>query len=73
VIDRARLLAQGALLLTKRGDGFAVTPARGGGTDRPWWPAPSETAEFDPTLSPRAPAARIHDATPPDAEQGAED
>ncbi|MGJ5139550.1 ComEC/Rec2 family competence protein [Bradyrhizobium oligotrophicum] len=73
VIDRERLRQQGALLLVQQGKGFAVTPARAGGTDRPWWPAPAEAGEFDTTLTPRAPAARLQDATPPETEQGEQD
>ncbi|WP_316170130.1 MULTISPECIES: ComEC/Rec2 family competence protein [unclassified Bradyrhizobium] len=73
VIDRERLRQQGALMLVRQGRSFAVTPARAGGTDRPWWPAPAEAGEFDTTLTPRAPAVRPQDATPPETEQGEED
>ncbi|WP_257165040.1 ComEC/Rec2 family competence protein [Bradyrhizobium sp. SRS-191] len=73
VIDRRRLQQQGALMLTRHGDGFAVSPVRAAGSDRPWAPAPPEAIEFDPTLVPRAPAPRVQDATPPEAEQGVDD
>lgn len=72
VIDRHRLRQQGALMLVRRGTRFDVTPARAYGTDRPWWPAPAEASDFDPTLTPRAPP-RSQDATPPETEQGVED
>lgn len=73
VVDRQRLQQQGTLMLTRHGNDFVVTPARAVGTDRPWWPAPSEAVEFEPTLAPRAPSARVQDATPPELEQGVED
>ncbi|MFN5687965.1 MAG: ComEC/Rec2 family competence protein, partial [Bradyrhizobium sp.] len=63
---------QGALMLATQGAGFAVTPARAVGTSRPWWPA-AETGEFEPVLTPRASMPRVQDATPPEAEQGADD
>ncbi|NPU64506.1 ComEC family competence protein [Bradyrhizobium sp. 83012] len=73
VVDRPRLQQQGALMLVQRDAGFAVTPVRAGGTDRPWWPASADTGEFDMTLTPRPPASRAQDATPPEAEQVIED
>ncbi|GLH75923.1 competence protein ComEC [Bradyrhizobium sp. SSBR45G] len=73
VVDRARLQHQGALILLRRGKGFAVTPVRADGTDRPWWPAPADAGEYEATLTPRAPASRAQDATPPETEQGGED
>ncbi|MGY3452286.1 ComEC/Rec2 family competence protein [Bradyrhizobium sp. USDA 4353] len=73
VIDRQRLQQQGALMLTRQGRGFAVTPVRAAGSDRPWAPAPPDATEFEPTLAPRAPTPRIQDATPPETEQGADD
>ena len=71
-IDRQRLQQQGALMLATQGVGFAVKPARAVGTSRPWWPA-AETGEFEPVLTPRASMPRVQDATPPEAEQGADD
>ena len=39
VVDRPRLAAQGALALTRRGDGFSIQAVKARGTDRPWSPA----------------------------------
>ncbi|CCD93732.1 putative ComEC/Rec2 family protein [Bradyrhizobium sp. ORS 375] len=73
VVDRPRLQQQGALMLVQRDKGFAVTPVRADGTNRPWWPAPADAGEFDATLTPRAPTPRAQDATPPETEQTGED
>ncbi|BAM89500.1 ComEC/Rec2 family protein [Bradyrhizobium oligotrophicum S58] len=73
VVDRQRVQRQGALMLVQQGKGFAVTPVRTSATDRPWWPAPAEAGDFETTLTPRPPASRVQDATPPETEQGAED
>lgn len=73
VVDRDRLAHQGALALTRRGDGFAVDAVRPNGTQRPWWPGRVDGAEFETSLTPRPPAARSQDATPPENEQDGAD
>ncbi|WP_035980937.1 ComEC/Rec2 family competence protein [Bradyrhizobium sp. STM 3843] len=73
VVDRDRLQHQGALALTRRGQGFAVEAVRPQGTQRPWWPAAADATDFETTLTPRSPASRSQDATPPETEQQQED
>jgi competence protein ComEC len=73
VIDRNRLQQQGALMLQRNGNGFSVQATRPNGSNRPWAPAAADAAGFESTLVPRAPAARPQDATPPEADQQAED
>ncbi len=72
VVDRQRLAAQGALALTRRGDGFAVQAVKARGTDRPWSPASAGEADFGTSLAPQAPP-RNRDATPSEADLQAED
>jgi competence protein ComEC len=73
VVDRPRLAAQGALALTRRGDGFAVQAVKARGTDRPWSPATAGEADFGASLAPPAAASRNRDATPSEADLQAED
>ena len=73
VVDRQRLAAQGALALTRRGDGFAVQAVKARGTDRPWSPAVNGEADFGVSLAPQAAASRNRDATPSEADLQAED
>jgi competence protein ComEC len=73
VVDRERLARQGALALTRRGDGFAVQAVRVRSTDRPWSPATAGEGEFDGGLAPRTTAPRKQDATPSEADLQAED
>jgi len=73
VVDRQRLSAQGALALTRRGDGFAVQAVKARGTDRPWSPATAGEGDFGASLAPQAPAPRTRDATPSEADMQAED
>jgi competence protein ComEC len=73
VVDRQRLSAQGALALTRRGDGFAVQAVKARGTDRPWSPATAGEGDFGASLAPQAPAPRNRDATPSEADMQAED
>ncbi|MBR0839631.1 ComEC family competence protein [Bradyrhizobium liaoningense] len=73
VVDRQRLTRQGALALTRNGDGFAVQPVRARGADRPWSPAAAGEGDFSGNLAPRAAAPRNRDATPSEADLQAED
>jgi competence protein ComEC len=73
VVDRPRLVSQGALALTRRGDGFAVQAVRARGADRPWSPATAGAGDFDGSLAPKTAASRSKDATPSEADQQAED
>ncbi|TPQ33620.1 competence protein [Bradyrhizobium guangdongense] len=72
-IDRTRLQSQGALALSRNGDGFAVRAVRPRGANRPWSPAIAGDAEFETTLAPRPAASRKQDATPSEADLQAED
>ena len=73
VVDRHRLVRQGALALTQRGDGFSVQAVRARGTNRPWSPAAAGEGDFEGALMPRAAAPRSKDATPAEADLQAED
>ena len=73
VVDRPRLVSQGALALTRRGDGFAVQAVRARGADRPWSPATAGAGDFDGSLAPKTAVPRSKDATPSEADQQAED
>lgn len=73
VVDRQRLAAQGALALTRRGDGFAIQAVKARGADRPWSPATAGEADFGVTLAPQAASARSRDATPSESDLQAED
>jgi competence protein ComEC len=73
VIGRDRLQHQGALMLQRQATGFSIVPTRPRGTNRPWWPAAPDANDFEMTLAPRAPASRLQDATPPEADQQGED
>ncbi len=73
VVDRPRLVSQGALALTRRGDGFAVQAVRARGADRPWSPAAAGEGDFDGSLAPKTAAPRSRDATPSEADLQAED
>ncbi|MBR0775785.1 ComEC family competence protein [Bradyrhizobium diazoefficiens] len=73
VVDRERLARQGALALTRRGDGFAVQAVKARVTDRPWSPATVGEGDLDASLAPRTTAPRKPDATPSEADLQAED
>jgi len=73
VVDRPRLVTQGALALTRRGDGFAIASVRARGANRPWSPAAAGDGDFEGTLMPRSAAPRAKDATPSEADLQAED
>ena len=73
VVDRQRLVRQGALALTQRGDGFSVQAVRARGTNRPWSPAAAGDGDIEGALMPRAAAPRSKDATPAEADLQAED
>ncbi|MES1148990.1 MAG: competence protein ComEC, partial [Bradyrhizobium guangdongense] len=72
-IDRTRLQSQGALALSRNGDGFAVRAVRPRGANRPWAPAIASEGDFETTLAPRPTAPRKQDATPSEADLQAED
>jgi len=72
-IDRARLQSQGALALSRNGDGFAVRAVRPRGANRPWLPATAGDGDFETNLAPRPAAPRARDATPSEADLQAED
>ncbi|HJZ20669.1 MAG TPA: competence protein ComEC, partial [Bradyrhizobium sp.] len=73
VIDQERLRRQGALVLRRISDGFAVEAIRPKGVDRPWSPAVAGDAETDTGLIPRAAPRSGVDATPAEADQREED
>jgi competence protein ComEC len=73
VIDRARLQKQGALALWRAKDGFTFQAAKGRGTNRPWSPAIAGDGDAEGSLAPRPAVPRNKDATPPEADQQAED
>jgi competence protein ComEC len=73
VVDRPRLTSQGALALTRQGDGFAVQAVKARGANRPWSPAAAGDGDFELTLAPRSAAQRSKDATPAEADLQAED
>ncbi|WP_407189639.1 ComEC/Rec2 family competence protein [Bradyrhizobium centrosematis] len=72
VVDRQRLVRQGALALTQRGDGFSVQAVRARGSNRPWLPAGAGEGDFDGSLAPKA-APRNRDATPSETDLQADD
>ena len=72
VIDRERLRRQGAVMLRRSRDGFAVDAVRSKGVDRPWSPAFPGDAEAETYLA-RPAASQAPDATPAEADQQAED
>jgi competence protein ComEC len=61
VSDRQSRQRTGALSLRRAGDGFAITPTRPPGYDRPWARAVSPVAEAESAPGARPPA---RDATP---------
>lgn len=72
VVDRQRLVRQGALALTQHGDGFSVQAVRGRGSNRPWLPAGAGEGDFDGSLAPKT-APRNRDATPSETDLQADD
>jgi competence protein ComEC len=72
VIDRDRLRRQGAMVLRRSRDGFAVDAIRPKGIDRPWSPAATGDNEADTVLV-RPAAPRAVDATPSEADLQAEE
>jgi competence protein ComEC len=72
VIGRDRLQKQGAMALRRTRDGFAVDAIRPKGVDRPRSPAVAGDSETETSLE-RPTAPRAVDATPPEADQQAED
>ncbi|MEY9885476.1 ComEC/Rec2 family competence protein [Bradyrhizobium sp. USDA 329] len=73
VVDRPRLASQGALALTRSGDGFSVRAVRARGTSRPWLPAGAGEADFDGSLAPKTAVPRNRDATPSETDFQADD
>jgi competence protein ComEC len=73
VVDRPRLASQGALALTRRGDGFAVEAVKARGADRPWSPATAGAGDYDGGLAPKTAVPRSNDATPSETDLQAED
>ncbi len=73
VVDRERLGRQGALALTRSGDGFVLQTVKARGANRPWSPAQVGDGDFDVKLAPRPAASRNKDATPSEADLEAED
>jgi competence protein ComEC len=73
VVDRQRLASQGALALTRRGDGFAVEAVKARGADRPWSPATAGAGDYDGGLAPKTAVPRSNDATPSETDLQAED
>jgi competence protein ComEC len=73
VIDRPRLASQGALALTRSGEGFSVQAVRARSASRPWLPAGAGEGDFDGNLAPKTALPRNRDATPSDADLQADD
>ncbi|MDE2377319.1 ComEC/Rec2 family competence protein [Bradyrhizobium sp.] len=73
VVDRERLRRQGALALSRNGDGFAVAPGRPRGASRPWSPAAAGDGNIEASLAPRPAVPRNKDATPSEADLQAEE
>ena len=73
VIDRPRLASQGALALTRSGEGFSVQAVRARSASRPWLPAGAGEGDFDGSLAPKTALPRNRDATPSDADLQADD
>ena len=73
MVDRQRLKRQGALALTRRGDGLAGQAVKARGANRPWSPAAAGDGDSEITLMPRSNAPRSKDATPAEADLQAED
>lgn len=73
VIDRERLQPLGALALMRNGDGFALSPVRPRGANRPWSPASAGDGNVELSLVPRPAASRNADATPSEADLQAEE
>ncbi len=73
VVDRERLRRQGALALFREGDGLTLQAVKPRGANRPWSPATAGEGDFDWHLAPRPAAPRNRDATPSEADLGAED
>jgi competence protein ComEC len=73
VVDRLRLASQGALALTRNGDGFSVKAVRARGASRPWLPAGAGEGDFGGSLAPRTAVSRNRDATPSEADLQADD
>jgi competence protein ComEC len=74
VFDQETLRGQGALALSRSGDGYAVTATRPPGTDRPWARGVAEkTGESETTRRRSSRPARVIDATPTEADLQADD
>jgi competence protein ComEC len=73
VIDRERLQRQGAIALSRSGDGFTVQTVNARRTNRPWSPATAGDGDFELNLAPRPAASRNTDATPTEADLQAEE
>lgn len=74
VFDQETLRRQGALALSKSGDGYVITASRPRGTDRPWARGVAEDSGQIETALPRSPRpARVIDATPAEADLQADD
>ena len=72
VVDRQRLVRQGALALTRRGDGFSVQAVRARGSNRPWLPTGAGEGDYDGSLAPKT-APRNRDSTPSETDLQADD
>jgi competence protein ComEC len=72
VITEHRLRGQGAMVLRRTRNGFAVDAVRPTGSDRPWSPAVAGGAEAELNLV-RAASGRAVDATPAEADLQAEE
>ena len=73
VIGQDRLRRQGAMVLRRTRDGFAVDAVKPKGIDRPWSPATAGDTEAELNLATRPAAPRAVDATPAEADQQTED
>ncbi len=73
VIDTERLRRQGAMVLRRGREGFAVDAVKTRAIDRPWSPAIAGDGEVEATILVPRPSPRAVDATPAEADLQAED
>jgi competence protein ComEC len=66
------LRRQGAMMLRRSGDGFAIEAVKPNGFDRPWTPEGHGESEADPGIV-RPAARRTIDATPSEADVQADE
>ena len=70
VIDKQSVRRSGSLALSRVGNAFEITPARGLGYDRPWAPARSQASEIRDSGRPTNAPSRDATPNPEDLEPG---